>query len=290
VRNSCAAGINLGYAESREHTVEHDIQTQFVTAGSLLYEVDHRPWLPPDGQWLLSQSWNDVLLMHFAVEPALLRKLVPCGLTLELYDGRAWLTIAPFCASHVRPSGVPPMPGLSYFTQINLRTYVTTEDKPGIYYLSADTTNLSAVWFARMFFRMQYWHASIQVSGATVKSRNPADAWIQFRASRLHGPTAADGAAKLQVACAPKGEVQRARAGSLDEFLTERYCVYSWFGRRCYRIEIHHQPWPLQAAHVELRVNTMAEALGLKLPAQPDLCHYSRSLKMLTWAPESLRG
>jgi len=95
--------------------VEHDVQTQFVTAGSLLYEVEHRPWLPPDGQWLLSQSWNDVLLMHFAVEPHLLRRLVPDGLTLELYDGMAWLTVASLCISHVRPSGVPPMPGISYF-------------------------------------------------------------------------------------------------------------------------------------------------------------------------------
>jgi uncharacterized protein YqjF (DUF2071 family) len=269
--------------------VEHDVQTQFVTAGSLLYEVEHRPWLPPDGQWLLSQSWNDVLLMHFAVEPHLLRRLVPDGLTLELYDGMAWLTVASLCISHVRPSGVPPMPGISYFSQVNLSTYVTAEGKPGIYYLSGDTTNLSAVWIARMFLRLQYWHASIQVSGATVKNRKSADAAIRFHASRLHGPAAVGGPATLELAYTPLGEVQWARASSLDEFLVERYCVYSWFGRRYYRIETHHLPWPLQAAHVELRVNTMAEPLGLVLPAQPDLCHYSRALKMLTWAPERLR-
>ena len=79
------------------------------------------------------------------------------------------------------------------------------------------------------------------------------------------------------------------RTGSLDEFLNERYCTYSWYRGRCYRTEVHHQPWPLQPVSVEVRSNTMGEPLGLKLPARPDLCHFSRTLKMLAWAPESLR-
>ena len=266
--------------------MEQEFETQFVTAGSLLYAVEHRPWLPPDGQWLLSQSWNDLLLMHFAIEPAVLRRLVPEALTLELYDGAAWLTISPFCASHVRPSGVPALPGLSFFAQLNVRTYVTAEDKPGLYYLSVDAANLTAVWFARMFFRLQYWHASIKVSGGTIQARKMADGRIHFQARRLHGPLASHGPAKLDVMYAPVGEAEVARARSLDEFLTERYCVYSWHRSRFYRTEVHHQPWRLQRASVEIRENSLAEPLGLALPEQPDLCHFSRSMKMLTWGPE----
>lgn len=270
--------------------MEHEVQTQFVTAGSLLYEVEHRPWPPPDAQWLLSQSWNDLFMLHYAVEPATLRRLVPDGLTLELYDGAAWLTVMAFAASHVRPSGVPPLPRLSFFPQINLRTYVTAQDKPGVYYLSVDCGNLSAVWFARMFFRLEYWHASIQVTGATVRAPRDGDGLLHYRARRLHGPSSSQGPARLDVDYAPLGEARQARPRTLDHFLAERYCVYSRRGERYYRIEVHHQPWPLQRAAVDVHANTLAAPLGLSLPLPPQLTHFSRSIKLLSWAPERLPG
>jgi len=278
----------LGYAFAEANSVEPDFQTQFVTAGSLLYSVEHRPWPPPDAHWLFSQSWNDLLFAHFAIDPPTLRRLVPEALTLDLYDGVAWLTISPCCASHVRPSGVPPLPGISFFPQVNLRTYVTMQGKPGLFYFSVDAANLSAVWLARVFFRMPYWHAAIQISGATIQARNsnPTHRAIHFRSSRLHGPAAISGPAKFDVIYSPESEAVRARRGSLDEFLTERYCVYSWNRRRYYRAEVHHQPWALQRTSLEIRANSMAAPLGLVLPLKPDLCHFSRSLKMLAWTPE----
>jgi uncharacterized protein len=275
----------LGYAFAKADTVEPEFQTQFVTAGSLLYSVEHRPWPPPDAHWLLSQSWDDLLFAHFAMDPSTLRQLVPDALTLDL---AAWLTISPFCTSHLRPSGIPPLPGFSFFPQMNLRTYVTMKGKPGIFYFSVDAANLSAVWFARIFFRMPYWHSAIQISGATIQARDPKEHTIHFRSSRLHGPTAANGSGKFEVIYTPEGEPERASRGSLDEFLTERYCVYSWNRRKFFRTEVHHQPWPLQRASVEIRTNSIAEPLGLALPTKADVCHFSRSLKMLVWAPESI--
>lgn len=269
--------------------LEPEFQTQFVTAGSLLYSVEHRPWLPPDAQWLFSQNWNDLLFAHFAMDPPTLRRLVPEALTLDLYDGVAWLTISPCCASHVRPSGVPPLPGISYFPKVNLRTYVTMQGKPGLFYFSVDAANLSAVWPARIFFRMPYWHAAIHISGATFHARSSEEKTIHFRSSRLHGPAATNGPVKFDVIYSPQSEPERARHGSLDEFLTERYCVYSWNRRRYYRTEIHHQPWALQRTSIEIRANSMAEPFGLTLPRTPDLCHFSRSLKMLAWAPQTIR-
>lgn len=270
-------------------TVDPEIQTRFVTAGSLLYSVEHRPWMPPNSQWFLSQSWNDLLFIHYAFDPLILRQLVPDALTLDLYDGAAWITVSPLCTSHMRPSGIPPLPGLSFFPQVNLRTYVTLGGKPGLFYLSVDAANLSAVWFARMFFRMQYWHSAIQISGATIHARRSEESSIHFRSSRLHGPTSSKGSPKFDVVYSPEGEPHWARAGSLDEFLTERYCAYSWNRGKVYRIEVHHQPWPLQRARVEIRTNSLADRFGLMLPAEPDLCHFSRSLKMLAWAPENIR-
>ena len=269
--------------------MEPEFETQFVTAGSLLYSVEHRPWLPPDAQWLFSQSWNDVLFAHFAVEPSVLRPLVPDMLTLELHDGAAWLTILPFCTSHLRPSGVPPLPKLSFFPQVNLRTCVTRDGKAGIFNFSVDAASLSAVWFARVFFRVPYWHAAIDVSGATNRARKSGEDAIRFRSRRLHGPAALSGPATLDVAYAPASAAEKAKPGSLDAFLTERYCVYSFHRGKLYRTELHHQPWPLQQASVELRSNTLAETLGLSLPAMPDLCHFSRCNKLLTWAPERVQ-
>jgi uncharacterized protein len=269
--------------------VEPEFETQFVTAGSLLYSVEHRPWLPPDTQWLFSQSWNDVLFAHFAMAPSVLRPLVPEALTLDLYDDDAWLTISPFSTSHLRPSGVPPLPMLSYFPQVNVRTCVSREGKPGIFTFSADAANLSAVWFARVFFRMPYWHSAIQVSGAAVRARRARQSGedtIRFRSRRLHGPAAVSGPATIDVAYTPAGTAERARPGSLDEFLIERYCIYSYHRGRLYRTELHHQPWPLQPASVELQSNSLAEPLGLSLPPYPHLCHFSRCNKLLTWAPE----
>jgi uncharacterized protein YqjF (DUF2071 family) len=244
--------------------------------------------MPPDSQWLFSQNWNDGLFAHFAIDPPTLRRLVPEALTLDLYDGVAWLTITASCTSHLRPSGVPPLPGISFFPQISTRTYVTMQGKPGLYYFSVDAANLSAVWFARIFFRMQYWHSAIQVSGATIQARKPEEPSIRFRCSRLHGPAALSGAAKFDAVYSPTGEPTRARRGSLDEFLTERYCLYSRNGRKIYRTELHHQPWPLQRATVEIRINSIAEPLGLTLASEPVLSHFSRSLKILTWAPENV--
>ncbi len=88
----------------------------------------------------------------------------------------------------------------------------------------------------------------------------------------------------------PRAQRNGHGAGSLDAFLTERYCVYSFHRGKLYRTELHHQPWPLQQASVELRSNSLTETLGLSLPAMPDLCHFSRSLnKLLTWAPECVQ-
>jgi len=152
-----------------------------------------------------------------------------------------------------------------------------------------DAGNLSAVWLARIFFRMQYWHSAICISGATIRARNPKECGIHFSSSRLHGPAATEGPAKLDVIYSPEGDCEKARRGSLDEFLSERYCVYSWNRGKYYRTEVHHQPWVLQHASVEVRANSIATPFGLALSPKPSLCHFSRSLKMLAWAPESIR-
>jgi uncharacterized protein YqjF (DUF2071 family) len=184
----------------------------------------------------------------------------------------------PFWINHLRPPGVPSVPGFSRFGEVNVRTYVTYGGKPGVYFFSLDAGNLSAVWGARVFYRLPYWQASIKVQGQGTAN-------IDYRSKRQHGPKPAELSCSYGPAEARK---QSAHPGSLQHFLSERYCLYAFNRGRLYRAEIHHLPWSLQPARWDLRANTMAATAGLELPAHPDFANFVRELKVLFWAPERL--
>ena len=227
--------------------------------------------------WVMTQRWNDLLFLHYEIAPEKLRPLVPDILTLDTYQQRAWVSITPFWMNHLRPPGVPALPWISQLAEINVRTYVTYAGKPGVFFFSLDASHLSAVWGARIFYRLPYWQAAMKVTGRGGPK-------IDYRTKRTHGPQPAE----LGAAYGPVGQPTRAYAGSLEYFLAERYCLYSSSRKRLYRADIHHLPWQLQAATVELERNTMAQTAGINLPAAPDLTHFSRALKVLVWAPERL--
>jgi uncharacterized protein YqjF (DUF2071 family) len=166
---------------------------------------------------------------------------------------------------------------VSHFSEINVRTYVTCSGKPGVYFFSLDASTLSAVWGARMFYRLPYWQAAIKVEGSGGRT-------IRYRSQRSHGPKPAD----IRVSYGPAATPFRARPGSVEHFLCERYCFYAYNRKRLYRGEIHHLPWDLQEAAADIEQNTMARTLGIQLPPQPDLAYFSRELKVLLWAPERL--
>src|SRR5919202_1981641 len=101
----------------------------------------HRPWPLPPRPWVLAMQWHDLLFMHGPVPPALLRPLIPPALELETFDGTAWLGITPFRMAGTRPRFVPPLPWVSAFPELNVRTYVTAEGKPGVWFFSLDAGN-----------------------------------------------------------------------------------------------------------------------------------------------------
>ena len=253
-------------------------RTQWVGADSILFATAHRPWPAPMAPWIMTQRWNDLLFLHYSLAPEMVRAKVPEVLALDTYEHLAWVTVAPFWINHLRPPGVPSVPWFSRFAEVNVRTYVTHRGKPGIYFFSLDASNLSAVWGARIFYRLPYWQASMKVRG----KGGPK---IEYSSKREHGPRPAE--LKCWYGPADKRTFQ-AHPGSLQHFLTERYCLYTASRGRLYRGEIHHLPWDLQEARFEVRQNTMAQPAGLKLPAQPDLAYFSSELKVLFWAPERL--
>ena len=214
------------------------------------------------------------IFAHWPVHPDAIREKVPSEFTLDVFDGTAWLAIVPFQMTNVAPRGVPSLPWISAFAELNVRTYVHVDDKPGIYFLSVDAASALAVRGARILLNLPYYSARMNVS-----TDGPA---IEYE-SRRHDDAVE---ATLLAKYSGVGSTYQADPGSLEYFLTERYCLYNLDHRRApYRLDIHHPPWALQLADAELSRNTMADAAGVRLRDTKPLLHYSRRQDMVAWPP-----
>ncbi|MFC4452632.1 DUF2071 domain-containing protein [Deinococcus sonorensis] len=232
----------------------------------------------PSGPWVLQMRWLELCFMHWAVDPAVLRPQLPAGLTLDTYDGQAYLGVVPFRMAGVRPRGTVDVPGVSAFPELNLRTYVTAGGVPGVWFYSLDAAQPLAVRLARSLFHLPYFDARMQL-----ERRGDVLAYASQRTHR--GAPAGQFAAAYR----PVGPAFEAERGTLEDFLTRRLALYSADRQgRVYRGHIHHVPWPLQRAEAELRVNTLAEPLGVALEGAPHLL-YSRRLDVQAWAIRPVR-
>jgi uncharacterized protein YqjF (DUF2071 family) len=240
---------------------------------AILDEVAHRPWPMPDSPWIMTQTWHDLLFAHWPVDKVRLASLIPDVLELDLFDGEAWVGIVPFHMTNVAPRGVPSLPWVSAFPELNVRTYVRAGGKPGVYFFSLDAGNPLAVAAARGLFNLPYFVAAMEVEE---KVRE-----IHYRSRR----TASDAPpAELVASYAPAGPVFTATPGTLEYFLTERYCLFTVADDgHARRLDIHHPPWPLQPANAMFQTNTMADAAGLRLPSRAPLLHFAKRQDMVAW-------
>lgn len=225
----------------------------------------------------MAQSWHDLLFAHWPIDAPELRPHVPAKLAIDTFDGHAWLGIVPFRMSRVRLRGTPPLPWLSAFPELNARTYVTALGKPGVWFFSLDASNPIAVAVARRTFHLPYF---------TARMRCEQDqGLIHYRSERIHRGAPA---AVFEGRYSPAGAFFEPQRGTLEHFLTERYCLYAASGERLYRGEIHHPPWLLQVAQAEFDRNSMAAAAGFTLPKQPPLLHFARRQDMVAWPPHQI--
>lgn len=225
------------------------------------------------GPWVQTQVWNHLLFAHWAVDPAVLRPLIPAGLEVDTFAGRAWVGVVPFWISGLRARGVPAVPGTANFNEINVRTYVRGKGQAGVWFFSLDADNVLAVIGARVLFHLPYFNARI--------TRAVVGEQVTYRSQRIHpgGPAAA-----FAGLYGPAGAAFVPQVGSLAHWLTARYRLFSADGRgRLYRAEIRHAPWSLQPAWAEIGRNTMTAGYGIVLPDTPPLLHYSRVLRAYFW-------
>jgi uncharacterized protein len=241
---------------------------------------EHRPWPRPAGPWVMRQTWHDLLFAHWPVPAAKLRAALSpdpaTGLALDTFDGAAWVGVVPFRMSGVRPRGLPPLPRLSAFPELNVRTYVTLGDRPGVWFFSLDAGNALAVRIARRWFHLPYFAARMACEGE--------GGGLRYASERAH---AGAPPARFLARYAPAGAVAPSRPGTLEHWLTERYCLYAYDARagRLLRGEIHHARWPLQPAEAEIEACAMTAGHGFELPDAAPLLHFARRLDVIVWSP-----
>jgi uncharacterized protein YqjF (DUF2071 family) len=252
----------------------------------ILKTCEHRNYPLPRGPWVMRQTWRNLLFAHWPIPAAALRALVPQALDLDTFGGEAWLGVVPFAMQDVHPRGTPSVPWLSHFPELNVRTYVRMVEKgvtkPGVYFFSLEAANAVAVALARRFFLLPYYHAAMRTWAGE-------EGWIEYRSVRTHrGAPPAAFAGRYR----PVGPVYLSEPGSLDEWLTERYALYTVDGRgRPYIGEIHHVRWPLQAAEAEVEgADLVGASAALALPPVAPLVHFVRRIDMAAWALRRLRA
>jgi uncharacterized protein YqjF (DUF2071 family) len=235
---------------------------------------EHRPWSMPRRPWIMAQTWTDLLFAHWSLAASELEAVVPPQLALQTFDGRAWIGVTPFGVRNLRLRPTFPVPRLSAFPEINVRTYVTVGGKPGIFFFSLDAASRLAVAAARHAYRLPYFHARMALE-------HEADA-VAYSSERIDEDRPAP--AEFRGRYRPVGPASTPGRGTLEHWLTERYCLYTLDDAlRVQRAEIHHPPWPLQPAEADITTNTMADELGLALEGEP-LLHYARRQDVVFWA------
>ncbi|GCF09429.1 YqjF family protein [Dictyobacter arantiisoli] len=243
-----------------------------MRAEEILKETQYRNYPLPESPWIMRQNWHDLLFAHWPIAPDKLRPLMPASFELDTFEGEAWVGVVPFRMSAVRPRGIPPIPALSYFPELNVRTYVTIDGKPGVYFFSLDAGNPIAVAIARSVFHLPYFNAQMTCQRV--------DDTIYYRSQRTHRRAAS---AVFIARYRPTGAIDYARRHSLASWLTDRYCLYTNVNTQIYRANIHHLPWPLQPAELDMTLDTMALSHKIPLSDTAPLLYYTHRLDVLVW-------
>ena len=226
----------------------------------------------------MRQNWGKLLFMHWAIDAELLRPLIPAQLSIDTFDGKAWIGVVPFTMWGICASFLPPIPGTSSFHELNVRTYVHLNGVPGVWFFSLDAASSLAVWGARTFYHLPYFNAEMSLvqQGDSIK----------YHSTRKDARGAP---AQLDAEWTIGEPLAQARPGSVEFFLTERYCLYSHHREQLYRSRIFHQPWPLRSASLDAYQSSMVESLGIEEPKGEPLLHYAESLGVNIWPLRKVR-
>lgn len=225
----------------------------------------------PSSSPVMLQNWENLVFLHWQIEPSLIRPLVPSELEIDTFDEHAWIGVTPFAMSGVRFNHLPAVLGLSSLLELNVRTYVHHDGVPGVYFFSLDASKVIPVIAARILYSAPYFKADMDFSSEA----NIFD----FHSKRF------DASAELSVRWSVGKRLGEAAVDSLEFFLVERYGFFVKDSRKLNLVRIHHRPWLLEEATVLSHRSTMISRLGIRQPDAPPLAHFSRFLNVEIWEP-----
>ncbi|MDG1552471.1 MAG: DUF2071 domain-containing protein [Candidatus Poseidonia sp.] len=240
------------------------------------FREDHLPFPMPVRKYTLSQSWENLSFMHWEVKPEFLLPHLPDDLELDLFEGKAYVGTIPFEMMHVRPRWFLSVPGVSNFPEFNIRTYVTRDGKPGVFFLTLDAQSRITCFHAPRSYGLPYRYAKCSLT-----TTHDTYTWSSRRQS--------DGV-MLKGSCKAFGEHSTAKPGTLEYFLFERYCLYTVHKGILHRAYTQHNPWVFRSGDAAIEHNSLTESyeLGIDQPLQPDHVHLSEGVDVRTWSIEPL--
>lgn len=241
--------------------------------------------LEPDQPVLLHQNWHHLLFLHWEVPAAELQRLIPPELTIDTFEGKAYVGVVPFTLTDVRAVGTPPLPWISNFHEVNVRTYVHHNGRePGVWFFSLDASSSIAVAAARAVYKLPYFHSEIDFT----EKKAPIPT-LDFTSQRNDPQGTMPATSRFRYE-PMEGIVTHASPGTIEHFLIERYVLYTTdSNHRLYRARVHHQPYPVQRADVLDYEETLIWAAGIKRSGAVPLRHYARGLNVKVYPLVAVR-
>lgn len=229
----------------------------------------------------MQMGWEKLTFVHWSYDPAVVQRLLPRGLTVQAFEGEAWVSLVPF-VMRVRFPVVGLVPWLGVFPETNVRTYVTAADgTEGIWFFSLDAARLAAVIAARVGYRLPYmWsQMSAQVDDATTTAQYDC-------VRKWPGPRGAQSHIRVSIG----DQIEPGQLTERDHFLSARWRLYSNMFARSWAARAMHEPWPLHTAILEQYDDELVQAAGFPAPVGEPIVHYSPGVRVRVSTPYRVRS
>ncbi|WP_422106801.1 YqjF family protein [Winogradskyella sp.] len=237
-----------------------------MTIKEILHTTAHRPWNMPSNPWAYYQEWNNAIFLHYQVDLSLLQPFVPQALEIDLFNGKPWVSVVAFTMEKIRPRYLPAFPPISNFDEINIRTYVRSNGKAGVYFLSIEGGTSLSCKIAKSLSGLPYRFSKMSRPEGIYKSSNS-----EFN-DHLH-------------IAYTIGEKTTEKT-ELDLWLTERYALFQDTKDVINAFDIHHLEWPINTINIDHLELNYPRFAGLFKDRKPDRVHYSKGVKVLAWGKQ----